>query len=291
MARYYFIAGHRAQWSVKEMCRVLKVSRGGFYDWQRRSISPRALQTQRLDAAIKELFEASKKRSGSPKITRALQARGWRVSESRVARRMRHLGLRSIVRRRFQVTTNSKHGYPVAPNLLQRNFTVQRSNQVWVSDLTYLRVGGGWLYLAVFIDLYSRRVVGWALSSSLDHTVVLTALQRAVARRQPPPGLIIHSDRGVQYACTEFTQWLARHGFVQSMSRKGDCWDNAVAESFFHLLKSELAHHCRWLNYQATHRDLFEYIEIFYNRERSHSTLDYLSPDQFEQQKLSTLVA
>ena len=291
MARYRFITEHRAQWGVEEMCRILEVARSGYYDWKKRAPSQRVQQRQRLDAEIKKLFEASKKRFGSPKITRALVKQGWRVSESHVARRMRELGLRSIVRRRFRVTTDSQHGYSVAPNLLQRNFTAQRPNQVWVSDLTYLRVGGGWLYLVVFIDLHSRRVVGWALSSSLDHTVVLTALQRAVARRQPTRGLIVPSDRGVQYACNGFTQRLAKHGFVQSMSRKGDCWDNAVAESFFHLLKTELAYHCRWLNHQAAHRSLFEYIEIFYNRERSHSTLDYLSPDQFEQQQLSTIAA
>jgi putative transposase len=291
VARYRFITERRAQWGVEEMCRILEVARSGYYDWKKRAPSQRVQQRQRLDAEIKKLFEASKKRFGSPKITRALVKQGWRVSESHVARRMRELGLRSIVRRRFRVTTDSQHGYSVAPNLLQRNFTAQRPNQVWVSDLTYLRVGGGWLYLVVFIDLHSRRVVGWALSSSLDHTVVLTALQRAVARRQPTRGLIVHSDRGVQYACNGFTQRLAKHGFVQSMSRKGDCWDNAVAESFFHLLKTELAYHCRWLNHQAAHRSLFEYIEIFYNRERSHSTLDYLSPDQFEQQQLSTIAA
>jgi len=291
VARYRFITEHRAQWGVEEMCRILEVARSGYYDWKKRAPSQRVQQRQRLDAEIKKLFEASKKRFGSPKITRALVKQGWRVSESHVARRMRELGLRSIVRRRFRVTTDSQHGYSVAPNLLQRSFTAQRPNQVWVSDLTYLRVGGGWLYLVVFIDLHSRRVVGWALSSSLDHTVVLTALQRAVARRQPTRGLIVHSDRGVQYACNGFTQRLAKHGFVQSMSRKGDCWDNAVAESFFHLLKTELAYHCRWLNHQAAHRSLFEYIEIFYNRERSHSTLDYLSPDQFEQQQLSTIAA
>jgi putative transposase len=160
---------------------------------------------------------------------------------------------------------------------------------VWVSDLTYLRVGGGWLYLVVFIDLYSRRVVGWALRSCLNHTVVLTALQRA--RRQPPRGLVIHSDRGVQYACTDFTKRFARHSFMQSMSRKGDCWGNAVAESFFILLKTELVYHYRRLNHQAAQRSLFEYIEIFYNRKRGHSTLDYVSPAQFEQQQLSTIAA
>ena len=165
----------------------MEVSRGGYYDWKKRLPSQRVQQRQRLDAVITTLFEASKKRFGSPKITRELMKQGWRVSESHVARRMRELGLRSIVR---------------------------RPNQVWVSDLTYLRVGGGWLYLVVFIDLYSRRVVGWELRSCLDHTVVLTALQRAVARRQSPRGLVIHSDRGVQYACTDFTKRLARHGFM-----------------------------------------------------------------------------
>ena len=161
MTRYRLVAEHRAQWGVEERCRVLKVSRSGYYDWQQRPPSPRAEQTQRLETTIKELFEASQRRSGSPKITRELTKRGWRVSKNRVPRRMRLPGLRSIVRRRFRVTTNSKHRYPVAPDRLQRNFTAQRPNQVWVSDITYLRVGCGWLYLAVFIDLYSRPVVGW----------------------------------------------------------------------------------------------------------------------------------
>jgi len=281
--RYRFIEVEKAMYPVTMLCRVLRVSRSGFYAWQQHPISPRAEETRRLDVEIKELFEASKRRSGSPKITRALIGGGWQVGENRVARRMRVLGLRSIVRRRFKVTTNSQHRFAVAPNRLQRDFTAQRPNQVWVSDLTYLSVGRGWLYLVVVIDLYSRRVVGWALSSALDHHVALVALQRAVAQRRPPRGLIIHSDRGVQYACTAFTNWVSKHGFVQSMSRKGDCWDNAVAESFFHLLKTELTYHEHWLNYRAAYRSLFDYIEIFYNRERSHSTLDYATPAAFEQ--------
>ena len=186
---------------VTVLCRVM-VSRSGFYAWKQRPLSPRVEETRRLDAEIKALFEASKRRSGSPKITHALVAGGWQVSKNRVARRMRQLGLRSIVRRRFKVTTNSKHRFAVAANFLQRDFTAQKPNQVWVSDLTYLRVGRGWLYLVVYIDLYSRRVVGWALSSALDHGVALTALKRAVARRRPPRGLIIHSDRGVQVGLT-----------------------------------------------------------------------------------------
>jgi putative transposase len=280
--RYRFIEVEKAMYPVTILCRVLRVSRSGFYAWQQRPISPRAEATRRLDIEIKKLFEASKWRSGSPKITRALVDEGWPVGKNRVARRMRVLGLRSIVRRRFKVTTNSQHRFPVAPNRLQRDFTAQRPNQVWVSDLTYLSVGRGWLYLVVVIDLYSRRVVGWALSSALDHRVTLVALQRAVAQRRPPKGLIVHSDRGVQYACTAFTNWVSKHGFVQSMSRKGDCWDNAVAESFFHLLKTELTYHEYWLHYRAAYRSLFEYIEIFYNRERSHSTLDYATPVAFE---------
>ena len=191
--------------------------------------------------------------------------------------------LRLIVRRRFKVTTRSQHRFAVAPNRLQRDFTAQRPNQVWCErpDRPACRCRG-WLYLVVFIDLYSRRVVGWALSSALDHRVALVALQRKVVHRRPPRGLIIHSGRGVQYACTAFAKWVNDHGFVQSMSRKGDCWDNAVAESFFHLLKTELTYHERWLDYQAAYVSLFEYIEIFYNRERSHSTLDYATPAAFE---------
>jgi putative transposase len=257
--RHHFIEAERATYPVTMLCRVVQVSRSGFYTWQRRPPSARVLETRQLDVAIKAVFVASRQRSGSPKVAQALRTQGWQVSDSR----MRYLGLRSITRRRFRVTTDSKHPYSVAPNRLQRNFTAQRPNQVWVSDLTYLRVGPGWLYLAVFIDLHSRRVVGWALSSRLDHIVVLIALRRAVTRRR----------------------------FVQSMSRKGDCWDNAVAESFFHLLKSELAHHCQWPDYTVAHRDLFEYIEIFFNRERSHSTLHYMTPDQFEKKTLSKFAA
>ena len=250
-----------------------------------------AEQTQRLETTIKELFEASQRRSGSPKITRELTKRGWRVSKNRVPRRMRLPGLRSIVRRRFRVTTNSKQASVSGGTGSVAAQLHRAAAQSSVGErYTYLRVGCGWLYLAVFIDLYSRPVVGWALSSSLDPTLVLTARPRAVALRRPPRGLIIHSDRGVQYACSSFVEGVSQRGFVQSMSRKGDCWDNAVAESFFHLLKTEMTYHCRWLNYQAAYRSLFEYIEIFYNRERSHSTLYYVSPDQFEQH-ISTIAA
>jgi len=284
--RYRFIDGHRTQWSVEEMCRVLEVSSSGYYAWKQRPESGRTTETRRLEAAIRIAYQASKGRSGSPKITQTLRQQGWKVGENRVAKRMRQMGLRSIIRRKFRATTNSKHPFPVAPNRLRRNFTVSRPHAVWVSDLTYLRVRNGWLYLVIFLDLYSRKVVGWAVSDSLDHTFVLKALRQACARRPPPEGLIIHSDRGVQYACTGFTQELEKRRFVPSMSRKGDCWDNRVAESFFHILKTELVYHTQWMGYADAHHALFEYIEIFYNRERLHSTLGYVSPAQFERENL-----
>jgi putative transposase len=182
-----------------------------------------------LDADIRRLFKAHKKRAGSPKITRLLRAEGWQVGENRVARRMREMGLRSKVRRAYRTTTNSRHAHPVAPNRLQRDFTAQAPDQIYVSDLTYIRTRTGWLYLTVVLDLYSHLVVGWALSDSLSHQAVLKALRRAIRRRRPSRGLIFHSDRGVQYACTGFRKELAGHGFLSSMSRKGDPWDKGYA--------------------------------------------------------------
>ena len=196
---------------------------------------------------------------------------------------MKAAGLRSIVRRRYRVTTDSKHSHPVADNLLKRDFTAAEPNTVWVSDITYIATERGWLYLAVFLDLYSRMVVGWALSRSLSSQMVRMALQRAIRRRRPEVGLIIHSDRGVQYACKDFRQMLNKHDFVQSMSRKGNCWDNAVAESFFSIIKSELIHHERFKDRKDALPVLFEYIEVYYNRKRKHSTLGYQTPIQIEE--------
>ena len=207
---------------------------------------------------------------------------GFNVSKNRVARRMKKAGLRSIVRRKYRPTTDSKHTHPVADNLLQRNFQTSGPNKVWVSDITCIATERGWLYLTVFLDLFSRMVVGWALSSSLSTQMVLTALYRGIRARRPGPGLIIHSDRGVQYACKDFRQVLGKHNFVQSMSRKGDCWDNAVAESFFGIIKSELIHHERFKGPEDTLKAIFEYIEVYYNRKRKHSTLNYQTPVQYE---------
>jgi transposase InsO family protein len=239
-----------------------------------------------LDAEIREIYDHNKGRYGSPKITQELKDRGWKVGKNRVAKRMRAMGLRSIIRHKYRVTTDSKHHFPVAPNLLKRNFTADSPNKVWVSDITYLATNTGWLYLTVIIDLFSRMVVGWALSSSLSHEMVVTALKRAIRGRRPGNGLIFHSDRGVQYACTDFRKKLGKHGFVQSMSRKGNCWDNAVAESFFGIIKTELVYHTRYEGHQDTLHSIFEYIEVFYNRERRHSTLGYLTPVEYENQKL-----
>jgi putative transposase len=259
------------------MCRVLEVSRSGYYQWLKRKPSQRELDNQSLDAEIREIYDGSRQRYGSPKISRELRARGRRVSKNRVAKRMRHAGLRCKVRRKYRVTTDSKHHFPVSPNLLERNFTTQAPDKVWVSDITYLATRTGWLYLTVIIDLFSRIVVGWALSSSLSHEMVVVALKRAIRRRRPEKGLVFHSDRGVQYACNDFRKELNKHEFIQSMSRKGDCWDNAVAESFFGILKTELVYHQRYDGHQDTLHSIFEYIEVFYNRQRRHSTLESLS--------------
>jgi putative transposase len=265
------------------MCRVLSVSRSGYYRWRNRPESKRAIENRCLDVHIKAIFKKHKRRCGSPKIAEELNDMGFPVSKNRVARRMKEMGLRSIYRRKYRTTTDSKHSHPVAKNLLQRDFTTDGPDKTWVSDITYVATARGWLYLTVFIDLFSRMVVGWALSSSLSTEMVLAALTRGIRNRRPGPGLIIHSDRGVQYACKDFRKLLNKHGFVQSMSRKGDCWDNAVAESFFGIIKSELINHERFKGPQDTLRAIFEYIEIYYNRKRKHSTLDYKTPAQFEQ--------
>ena len=265
------------------MCRVLTVSRSGFYSWLKRPESQRKIENRQLDAHIKSIYMKSKRRYGSPKITYELCSRGWKVSKNRVARRMKQAGLKSIVRRKYRPTTDSKHSHPVAPNLLERNFTASAPDRVWVSDITYIATQRGWLYLTVFLDLFSRLVVGWSLSSSLSRKMVLTALYRAIHRRNPSAGLIIHSDRGVQYACNDFRKTLKKHGFIQSMSRKGDCWDNAVAESFFSILKSELIHRERFAGPNEVLHSIFEYIEVLYNSQRRHSTLGYLPPAEYEQ--------
>lgn len=264
------------------MCRVLRVSRSGYYAWRRAPESPRAAENRRLDAAIRQLFDDHRGRYGAPRITLDLQAEGWPVSRRRVARRMRAMGLRARAARRFKATTQSRHTLPVAPNRLEQDFTAAGPNQKWVADITYLWTGEGWLYLAVVLDLFSRAVVGWSMGERITQDLVMAALTMAVFRRRPAPGLLVHSDRGSQYAARDYQALLAQQGFLCSMSKKGDCYDNAAMESFFHTLKVEQVHGARYPTREAAKADVFEYIETYYNPKRRHSTLNYPSPWDFE---------
>ncbi len=234
-------------------------------------------------AEIEAVFEEHQERYGSPRITRELRARGVRIGRHRVRRLMQLGSLRARPRRRRRVrTTDSRHAHPVAPNLLNRQFTVDAPNRVWAADLTYLPTRQGWLYLAVVIDLFSRAVVGWSMSRRIDQKLALDALDAALGRRKPPRGLIVHSDQGVQYAAIEYQNRLASLGAVCSMSRKGNCWDNAVVESFFATLKSELLEKTAFENQRVAQTSVFSYIESYYNRQRRHSTLAYVSPMEYE---------
>jgi putative transposase len=284
--RYACIHRHSGVYTVALMCRVLRVSRAGYYAWQRRPPSARARANDQLLMAIRVAHQQSRARYGSPRITRELWAQGHRCSEARVARLMRGAGLAAKRRRRFRVTTTSRHGEPIAPNVLARHFAVATVDRVWASDITYVPTQEGWLYLAVVLDLASRRVIGWAMRSTLERGLTLAALRMALAHRQPTPGVLHHSDRGSQYACGEYQALLARAGMMCSMSRKGDCWDNAVVESFFATLKTELVDDARWATRETARTALFEYIELWYNRARRHSSLGYRSPVQYEVEQL-----
>lgn len=266
------------------MCRVLEVSVSGYHSWRRRPISHRKQQDALLQQRIQDVHHRSKQRYGAPRIHAELRAEGLRVSRKRIARLMRSGDLRAKGKRRWVRTTDSNHSLPVCPNLLDRQFEVQQPNQVWASDLTYLPTKEGWLYLAVTLDLHSRAVVGYAMDAHMPATLPLAALQMAAGRRLPPPGLLHHSDRGSQYASRVFQDQLARLGARGSMSRKGNCWDNAVVESFFSSLKRELFEETIFESRAAARHAVFEFIEVFYNRQRRHSTLGYLTPLEFERQ-------
>ena len=288
--RYACIQRHTGVYAVALRCRVLQVSRAGYYAWRRRPPRARAQTNRLLLAGIRTASQQSRGRYGSPRITRALQAQGQRCSEARVARLMRPAGLQAKRRRRCRGTTDSRHGDPVAPNRLQRQFAVPAlpgRDRIWASDLTYVPTLEGWLYLAVVLDLASRRGIGWAMRHTLERGLTLDALQMALAHRQPVPGVLHHSDRGSQYACGDYQALLAAHGMTCSMSRKGDCFDNAGVESFFATLKTELVEDAYWPTREAARSALFEYIEMWYNRERQHSSLGYRSPVQYEVEQLS----
>ena len=265
------------------MCTVLAVSTSGYYVWLRRCESVRTAINRILLTRIKVIHGQSRQTYGSPRITAALRAEGLVCNEKRIVRLMRKHDIKAKTRRKFRVTTNSRHRYPVALNVLNRQFTVTAANHVWVSDITYLWTHEGWLYLAGCLDLYSRQIVGWALSKRIDSELVLTALRQALGRRQPPLGLLHHSDQGSQYAADDYRKLLSDYGMTASMSRKGDCYDNAVMESFFATLKRELVVFENFLTRKEAKAKIFEYIEVFYNRQRRHSTLGYLSPVEFEE--------
>ena len=272
----------KANHKLSVLCRVLGLSRSGYHKWANAKPSRRERENTRLAAEIRGIHQTSRSRYGSPRVHAELSERGRRVGRKRVARIMRENGIKSRPKRRFRLTTDSSHTLPVALNFLDRNFAASAPNQVWVGDITYIWTLEGWMYLAVLIDLYSRAVVGWALSDRMTRQLTLDALSMAVAARRPARGLLHHTDRGSQYASAEYRAALDANGFVCSMSRKGNCWDNAVAESFFASLKKELVHEAIFFSRHIARAHVFEYIEVFYNRQRRHSALNYATPAHFE---------
>ena len=279
--KFTFIREHDKEFPIRRMCRVLKVSRSGYYAWLKRPESRRSQEDRRLKEQIRTLFKKNKERYGSPRIYQALRQHGP-IGKNRVARLMREDGLMARSRRKFKATTDSNHRYPVAPNLLNRQFDVSAPDTVWLGDITYIPTGEGWLYLAALMDLASRRIVGWSMSDRIRSELTVQALDSAIRLRRPKPGLLHHTDRGSQYACGDYQEALEAHGMRCSMSRRGNCWDNAPMESFFRSLKVELIFGRR-LDTRASARQLiFDYIEIYYNQQRLHSSLGYISPAQYE---------
>lgn len=280
-ARYPWIKAHQGQHSVEKMAQALDVTTSGYYAWRKKPQSKRSKENKLLQQEIFVAWEGGRQRYGSPRIARVLRQKGFVVSQKRVARLMRESGIQAKPKKRWKVTTQSNHRLPIAENLLARNFESIRPDEKWAGDITYILTAEGWLYLSVVLDLHSRKVVGWSMSHEMKTDLVLDALNMAVVNRRPGPGLLFHSDRGVQYASGAFRERLSQLGIRQSMSRKGNCWDNACMESFFGTMKQE---GCGILfkSRQEARIHIFEYIEGFYNRQRIHSTLGYLSPECFE---------
>ena len=266
----------------------MEVSKSGYYAWKTRPKSEGTLANERLFIEINRVFVQHREIYGSPRIYHELKKKNIVCSENRVARIMRIKNLVAVQRRKFKATTNSKHNWPVAPNLLNRQFITASPNKVWISDITYIWTWEGWLYLAFVLDLYYRGVVGLAMAERITDELTQSALKQALMRRNPPQGLMHHSDRGVQYASGDYQDILAKHKIIASMSRKGNCWDNAVGESFLHTLKVELVNRCRFKTREEAKREIFEYVEMYYNRKRAHSALNYLSPFEFEKQFVQT---
>ena len=280
--RFAFVDAEKAAWPVEIQCDVLDVSRSGYYAWKRRPAPPRAMEDAAIVVEIKAAYKAGRRAYGSPRVHRELRAKGRRVGRKRVERLMRQQGIVARKRRRFRKTTDSNHPHPIAPNVLERNFNVELPNTAWVTDVTYVWTYEGWLFLAVILDLFSRRVVGWTASANNDRALAIGALDRATSARTPEPGLVHHSDRGCVYASGDYGDALKKFGAIKSMSRKGDCWDNAVAESFFATIKGEMIDHEDYATRADAIAAIADYIENFYNPCRRHSAIGYVSPIEFE---------
>jgi transposase InsO family protein len=284
--KYAAMHRHRAEYAIRMMCRILGVSRSGYYDWVARPESARAQRHRLLTEQIRYFHQASRECYGAPRIRKDLVEKGETVGENTVALLMRRAQIVPKTVRKYRVTTDSRKTTP-APNLLDQQFTVARPDERWVSDVTFIPTREGWLYLAVILDLFSRAVVGWAMHSRMKTDLVTDALKMALMRRKVHTPLLLHSDQGSQYAAADYQAMLAAHNIQCSMSRKGNCWDNAVAESFFHSLKTELVHHEDYHNRSKAKASIFEYIEVFYNRQRRHSYLGQIAPLTFEKQLLA----
>lgn len=289
--RYRAIAECRGCFPIRAMCRLLGVSASGFYAHLRRPESERARENRRLLLNIKAAYAAGRGNYGSPRVHRELKEWGISCSRRRVARLMRENGIRAKRSRRFRVTTNSEHAFPVAANILDRNFAVEQPDKVWAGDITYVPTGEGFLYLAALLDLSSRFCVGFSLGGRIDSRLTVAAFDMALGRRNPTAALLHHSDQGVQYACSDYRKLLEKRKVKVSMSRKGDPYDNAPVESFFATLKTELVHHRDYKTREEAKADIFEYIEVFYNRRRRHSALGYISPAQFEARRTANATA
>ncbi len=285
--RFAFIDAKKALYPVGILCRVLRVSRSGYYAWRDRKPSVRALEDERLRPKVVEAFKTGRGSYGSPRVLDELIEQGFEVGRRRIARLMRELGLRGVSPRKFRVTTDSDHKYPIARNVLNRDFKASRPNEKWATDITYIWTSEGWLYLATVMDLYSRRIVGWSMADHMRTELCLDALRMAIKQRTNVKGLVHHSDRGVQYASDDYRAALKARGIECSMSRRATCWDNAVAESFFGTLKNELIYRRPWLDRETVRDAISEYIEVFYNRIRRHSTIGNISPAKFEEMELA----
>jgi transposase InsO family protein len=281
--KFVCIEHHSGRFPVTMMCRLLEVSRSGFYAWRNRPASKKAKRARRLLVKIKAIFQRSRRSYGSPRIWRELVAGGEKVGRGQIARLMRENGIWAKQKRKYKATTHSTHNLPVAPNILGAMDQISEENEVWITDITYLWTREGWLYLAAVMDLFSRRIIGWAASSRMKTDLVSQAFGRALALRGPVPGLVHHSDRGSQYASIAYQKLLKASGVICSMSRKGNCYDNAVMESFWHSLKVEWLFDFEFETRREAVREIGEYIDGFYNRERRHSSLGYISPIELEE--------